>query len=113
MPCTVKFVLRTSEVKFALNFAIRRNFAHEVNFTIEDNFTCREGKLSFSVICGASKIYRALLSEFFTVLVRSNLFRINKCAEKGSLTREAAAHSYVYQLRITCTHHKLCVFYAK
>ena len=45
----VKFVLRTSEVKFAHHFAIRRNFTHEVNFTIEDNFTCPKGKLSFSV----------------------------------------------------------------
>ena len=45
----MKFVLRTSEVKFALNFAVRRNFTHEVNFTIEDNFTCPKGKLSFSV----------------------------------------------------------------
>ena len=45
----MKFVLRTSEVKFAHNFAVRRNFTHEVNFTIEDNFTCPKGKLSFSV----------------------------------------------------------------
>ena len=45
----MKFVLRTSEVKFALNFAVRRNFTHKVNFTIEDNFTCPKGKLSFSV----------------------------------------------------------------
>ena len=39
-------MLRTSEVKFAHNFAVRRNFTHEVNFTIEDNFTCPKGKLS-------------------------------------------------------------------
>ena len=45
----MKFVLCTSEVKFAHNFAVRRNFTHEVNFTIEDNFTCPKGKLSFSV----------------------------------------------------------------
>ena len=45
----MKFVLRTSEVKFAHHFAVRRNFTHEVNFTIEDNFTCPKGKLSFSV----------------------------------------------------------------
>ena len=38
-----------SEVKFAHNFAVRRNFTHEVNFTIGDNFTCPKGKLSFSV----------------------------------------------------------------
>ena len=49
MLSTVKFVLRTSEVKFAHHFAVRRNFAHKVNFTIEDNFTCPKGKLSFSV----------------------------------------------------------------
>ena len=40
----VKFVLRTSEVKFAHHFAVRRNFTHEVNFTIEDNFTCPNGQ---------------------------------------------------------------------
>ena len=40
----VKFVLRTSEVKFAHHFAVRRNFTHEVNFTIEDNFTCPQGQ---------------------------------------------------------------------
>ena len=45
----MKFVLRTSEVKLAHHFAVRRNFTHEVNFTIEDNFTCLKGKLSFSV----------------------------------------------------------------
>ena len=45
----MKFVLRTSEVKFALHFAVRRNFTHKVNLTIEDNFTCPKGKLSFSV----------------------------------------------------------------
>ena len=45
----MKFVLRTSEVKFAHHFAVRRNFIHKVNFTIEDNFTCPKGKLSFSV----------------------------------------------------------------
>ena len=45
----MKFVLRTSEVKFAHHFAVRRNFTHKVNFTIEDNFTCPKGKLSFSV----------------------------------------------------------------
>jgi len=45
----VKFVLRTSEVKFALDFAVRRSFTHGVNFTIVDNFTCPKGKLSFSV----------------------------------------------------------------
>ena len=42
-------MLRTSEVKFAHHFAVRRNFTHKVNFTIEDNFTCPKGKLSFSV----------------------------------------------------------------
>ena len=46
----VKFVLCTSEVKFAPHFAVRRNFTHEVNFTIGDNFTCPKGKLSFSVM---------------------------------------------------------------
>ena len=44
--CAVKFMLRTSEAKFAQHFAVRRNFTHEVNFTIEDNFTCPKGKLS-------------------------------------------------------------------
>ena len=42
-PISVKFVLCTSEVKFAHHFAVRRNFTHEVNFT------CPKGKLSFSV----------------------------------------------------------------
>ena len=42
-------MLCISEVKFAHNFAVRRNFTHEVNFTIEDNFTCPKDKLSFSV----------------------------------------------------------------
>ena len=50
MPRTVKLLANAhSEVKFALNFAIRRNFTHRVNFTIADNFTCPKGKLSFSV----------------------------------------------------------------
>ena len=40
----VKFVLRTSEVKFAHHFAVRRNFTHEVNFTYEVNFTCPNGQ---------------------------------------------------------------------
>ena len=40
----VKFVLRTSEVKFALHFAFRRNFTIEDNFTYVVNFTCPQGQ---------------------------------------------------------------------
>ena len=54
----MKFVLRTSEVKFAHHFAVRRNFTHKVNFTIEDNFTCREGKLSVSVFSVKDNTHR-------------------------------------------------------
>ncbi|MBQ2876274.1 MAG: hypothetical protein IJE25_04640 [Clostridia bacterium] len=53
----MKFVLCSSEVKFAHHFAVRRNFTHEVNFTIRDNFTCPKGKLSWGTcfIAGAPR----------------------------------------------------------
>ena len=66
----MKFVLHTSEVKFAHYFAVRRNFTHEVNFTIEDNFTCPKGKLSFSVFSVKDNTLNKVCA--FTLFVNKN-----------------------------------------
>ena len=74
----VKFVLCTSEVKFAHHFAVRRNFTHEVNFTIEDNFTCPKGKLSFSVFSVKDNTLRTLF--IFT------FYKLSQHSPRGSFS---------------------------
>ena len=90
MPRTVKLLANAhSEVKFALNFAIRRNFTHRVNFTIADNFTCPKGKLSFSVFSVKDNTLMHSLFYIILFLQSERLSFGNTETGKASLARFA------------------------
>ena len=71
----MKFVLRTSEVKFA-HFAEGKLHYPQDNFTYEVNFTCPEGKLSLACLLYRRYAKQPFFGGFLKIILKNGKNRV-------------------------------------